>query len=139
MQQTSSLDLSDAEKLVGAARAASVAAGVDQNIAIVDRSGELLAFVRMDGAKWISGQMAINKAFTAAGTRMPTADLAARTEPTQSGWMIQTQHDGRFTTLGGGLPIIVEGEAVGAIGVSGGSVAQDIEIAEAALAAFLQS
>lgn len=139
MQQTSSLDLSDAEKLVGAARAASVAAGVDQNIAIVDRSGELLAFVRMDGAKWISGQMAINKAFTAAGTRMPTADLAARTEPTQPGWMIQTQHDGRFTTLGGGLPIIVEGEAVGAIGVSGGSVAQDIEIAEAALAAFLQS
>lgn len=136
MQNFLTLDLQDARKLADAACEVSERTGVNQNIAVVDRAGELLLFLRMDGAKSISGQMAINKAFTAAGTQTRTDAIAARTEPGEPGWMIQTQHGGRFTTLGGGVPVQVDGQVVGAIGVSGGSVAQDVEIADFAVAEF---
>ncbi len=136
MQNFLTLDLVDARNLVDAACEASELAGVNQNIAVVDRAGELLLFLRMDDAKSISGQMAINKAFTAAGTRTRTDAIASRTEPGEPGWMIQTQHGGRFTTLGGGVPVQVDGQTIGAIGVSGGSVAEDIEIADFAVAKF---
>lgn len=136
MQNLLTLDLGEARKLVDAACEASERVGVKQNIAVVDRAGELLLFLRMDGAKSISGQMAINKAFTAAGTRTRTDAIAARTEPGEPGWMIQTQHGGRFTTLGGGVAVQLDGQTVGAIGVSGGSVAEDMEIADFAVARF---
>jgi uncharacterized protein GlcG (DUF336 family) len=137
MQNLLTLDLGDAQKLVDAACRASERIKVNQNIAVVDRAGELLLFLRMDGAKAISAQMAINKAFTAAGTRSRTDAITDRTLPGEPGWMIQTQHGGRFTTLGGGVPVQLDGQTVGAIGVSGGSVAEDMEIADCAVTAFL--
>lgn len=131
-----SLDQKEAWRLAAIAQDLSAAAGVAQNIAVVDHAGCLLVFVRMDGAKLIAGQIAINKAFTAATGEARTDDIAPKTLPGEPGFMIQVQHNGRFTTLGGGVPVLVDGVVVGGLGISGGSVAQDIEIADVAAAKF---
>lgn len=108
------------------------AMGVPQNIAIVDEAGHLVAFRRMDGAKFFSIDIAITKAFAASGTRNATHKIAPNTQPGMPGFGAQALNGGRFTTLGGGIPLVHGGQTVGAIGVSSGTVAQDLEIAEAA-------
>lgn len=87
----------------------------------------------MDGAKLIAGPIAINKAFTSVTAQAKTADITPRTLPGEAGFMIQAQHDGCFTTLNSGIPILADDVVVGGLGISGGSVAQDIEIAEGAV------
>jgi uncharacterized protein GlcG (DUF336 family) len=132
MRTVQTLDLRAAQTIAQAAFDLSIAEGVAQNIALVDAWGALLLFLRMDGAKVIAGPIAINKAFTAAAAQTRTDAIAPRTQPGEAGYMIQTQLGGRFTTLGGGVPILSAGVVVGGIGISGGSVAQDVQIAEAA-------
>lgn len=136
MKTVATLDLEDALRLTEAARKAAALAGVPQNIAVVDHAGGLLSFVRMDRAKTIAADIAINKARTAAGARCATHELTERTLPGEPGYMIQLQDQGRFTTLGGGVPVMAGEAVVGAIGISGGSVAQDVDIAQAAVAAI---
>lgn len=131
-----SLDLQEASRLAAIAQELSREANVAQNIAVVDHSGALLVFIRMDGAKLIAGPIAINKAFTAATAQAKTAEIAPKTLPGEAGFMIQVQHNGRFTTLGGGVPVLADDTIVGGLGISGGSVAQDIEIAEGATMRF---
>ena len=104
---------------------------VPQCIAIVDEGGNLLAFVRMDGAKFLSITTSQRKAMTAASSRTPTGgrdrdhavELALVTE-------------GRLTNLKAGLPIVVRGQVVGGIGVSSGSGDQDLDVARAGIAAL---
>jgi uncharacterized protein GlcG (DUF336 family) len=105
--------------------------GVPQNITIVDDGGNLLAFVRMDGAKLLSGETSRAKAVSAASHRQPTARLDPNLEV-----KLAVATGGRLTNLEGGLPIIFDGTCVGAIGVGSGTGAQDIEVARAALAAL---
>lgn len=131
-----SLDQAEALKLAQIAQRISLDKEVAQNIAIVDHTGALLVFIRMDGAKLIAGQIAINKAFTAAAAQARTADIAPKTVPGEPGFMIQNQHDGRFTTLGGGVPLMARDAVVGGLGISGGSVAQDVAIAEEVVLRF---
>lgn len=80
-----SLDLEEASRLAAIAQDLSRAVGVAQNIAVVDHSGALLVFVRMDRAKLIAGPIAINKAFTAATAQARTADIAPKTLPGEPG------------------------------------------------------
>jgi len=90
----------------------------------------------MPTAKLTSISIAINKAFTAAGHRLPTSDYNSPTFfPGGMGWGIQYSNGGRFCTLTGGVPIFVDGQVVGAIGVSSGSAGEDVEVAEAGLRA----
>lgn len=110
------LSAAEAEFLVEAAAHHAAAMQVPQNIAVVDHAGHLIAFRRMDGAKFTSIEIAIAKAFTAAGAGKPTADIGPATQPGKPGYGIQNLHGGRFTTLPGGIPILVEGRVVGAIG-----------------------
>jgi uncharacterized protein GlcG (DUF336 family) len=131
-----SIDIAEAERVIAAATAKASAIGVPQNIAVVDASGHLVAFRRMDGAKFLSIDIATAKAVTAAGARKPTADIMPATLPGQLGFGIQNLHGGRFTTLGGGIPLVSSTEVVGAVGVSSGSVAEDIAVAQAAADAF---
>ena len=102
-----------------------------QCIAIVDDGCNLLAFVRMDGAKVLSEKSAIHKAMTAASSRVPTGNtdegLAAQ---------LAAATGGLTTNLKGGLPIIVEGQVLGGIGVGSGTGDQDREVGNSALAAF---
>ena len=95
------------------------------SIAVVDDSGHLLLFQRMDGAKLVATDIAIRKARTAAYFQGPTKDLEAEVA---GGRTALLPIEG-FMPLEGGVPIVVSGEMVGAIGVSGVSGAQDAQCA----------
>jgi len=131
-----SIDIDTAEAVIVAASAHAARMGVPQNIAIVDEAGHLVAFRRMDGAKFFSIEIAITKAFTAAGARRATKEIGPATQPGAPGFGAQALLDGRFTTLPGGIPLVVGGAVVGAVGVSSGTTAEDQEVAEAAAAYF---
>ena len=137
MRTTLSIDLEEAEAVIEAAAVRARAIGVPQNIAIVDAAGHLVAFRRMDGAKFTSIEIALAKAFTAAGAQKETRAIGPATQPGEPGFGIQALHGGRFTTLPGGIPLTANGGVVGAIGVSSGSTAQDQDVAEAGAAAFV--
>lgn len=139
MNLTRHIGAEEAQILIESAARKAEAIGVPQNIAVVDGAGHLVAFRRMDGAKFMAIEIAINKAFTAAGARRPTAAMGEVAQPGSPGFGVNSQHYGRVTILAGGLPLTLpeSGEVVGGIGVSSGSTAQDAEVAEAGLAAFL--
>ncbi|MEL6452076.1 MAG: heme-binding protein [Pseudomonadota bacterium] len=107
------------------------AAGQPQCIVIVDASGELLAELRMTGAKYLSRKSATAKARTAASIGAPSAAIPEAVRP-----HIAAATQGAVTGLGGGLPIYVAGTLVGGIGVGSGSPDQDIAVAQAALDAI---
>lgn len=107
------------------------------NIAIVDSTLYPLAFARMPGAKLTSIDIAQNKAFTAAGHRVGTHNYKEAVWPGGAAFGINNSNAGRFSTIGGGLPITVDGVVVGAIGCSTGTPAQDQEVAQAGVDAVL--
>lgn len=110
--------------------------GVAMNAAVVDRSGTLLAFLRNTHAPLHLLDIAIDKAYTAVSFGVPTKDwderLANRSQALRHG-LLSRPH---FAGFGGGLPIVHDGQRIGAIGLSGGSEEQDIACAEAGLAAI---
>jgi glc operon protein GlcG len=118
-------------RVLEAAMASAETQGTPQCIAVVDEGGHLLAFVRMDGAKFLSVQTAQRKAVTAADRRSPTGGLEEGHD-----LRLSLVTDGRLTNLKGGLPIVVEGQVLGAIGVSSGSGEEDLEVATAGVAAI---
>ena len=131
-----SIDIETAEAVIAAATAHAEKMGVPQNIAVVDEAGHLVAFRRMNGAKFFSIEIAITKAFTASGARKATKEIGPATQPGAPGYGAQALLGGRFTTLPGGIPLVVSDAVVGAIGVSSGSTAEDQEVAEKAVAYF---
>jgi glc operon protein GlcG len=102
-----------------------------QCVAVVDAGGQLLAFVRMDGAKFLSIRTAQRKAMTAANRRTATGGI----EPAHAVELALVS-SGNVTNLKGGLPIEVEGQVIGAVGVSSGSGQEDLEVAKAGVAAI---
>ena len=106
------------------------------NIAVVNEGNNLVVFARMDGAWLGSIDIAQNKAYTARAFDMPTKDLAALAQPGASLYGIQASNHGRLIVFAGGIPLVSGDRIVGAIGVSGGTVEQDQEVAEAGAAAF---
>ena len=130
------VSLEDARRVTAAAEDRAREIGQPQNIAVVDAGGNLVSHIRMDGA-WIgSVDIAINKAFTARAFDLPTADLAAMSQPGEPFYGIQESNKGRIMIFAGGVPLKRDGEVVGAVGVSGGDGDQDTKVAEAAAAAF---
>ena len=137
MTQTAlSLDLADARRIIAAGERKAREMGIPYNIAVADAGGELIAHVRMDGAWLGSVDIAINKAWTARAFNMSTEDLAPLAQSGQQGFGINTTNDSRVVIFGGGIPIKVNDVVIGAVGASGGLVAQDIEVARAAAAGF---
>ena len=133
-QETVSLE--DARRVIAAGEERAREMGQPQNIAVVDAGGNLVSHIRMDGA-WIgSVDVAINKAFTARAFDLPTADLAADSQPGGQFYGIQESNKGRIMIFAGGIPLKRRGKVVGAVGVSGGDGDQDTAVAEAAAAAF---
>ena len=137
MKQVFKLGCSDAERMIEAATRKAVEIGVPTNIAIVDEAGILLGFKRMDGALAGCVQIALDKAYTAAMLGVTTDEEAKMAQPGGSDYGLHTLYGGRLTTIGGGLPIRFGSEILGGIGVSTGTVEQDIITAEAGLNAFL--
>jgi len=105
--------------------------GQPQCIVIVDASGELIAELKMTGAKFLSRKSARTKALTAASIGAPSTNIPEAVRPA-----IAAATDGTVTGLPGGLPIIVDNQVLGGIGVGSGSGDQDIAVATAALAAI---
>jgi uncharacterized protein GlcG (DUF336 family) len=128
--------LSAAQAILMAAQAKAVEIGVPMNIAVVDEGGNLVAFARMDDAWLGSIDIAQNKAYTARAFDMPTKDLAPLAQPGGPLYGIEASNRGRLIVFAGGIPLVSGGRVVGAIGVSGGSVEQDQEVAEAGVAAL---
>ncbi|MGA3216612.1 MAG: heme-binding protein [Acidimicrobiales bacterium] len=110
--------------------------GVPSAIAVVDEGGNLKAEHRMDGASLAAIEVSLSKAFAAAATDTSTAVLAQMCQPGEPLYGLQTTHNGRIVIFGGGVPLHANGALVGAVGSSGGTVAEDVTIAEAAAAAF---
>jgi uncharacterized protein GlcG (DUF336 family) len=131
----SSVSQAAADKLIEAATAKASSMGLAMVIAVVDQGGELKAFRRMDNAPLLSVEIAQNKAYTAAAYKMPTHawfEFIKDDPPLLHGIV----HSNRLVVFGGGYPIELDGQVVGAIGVSGGHYSQDQEVAEAALKAL---
>ncbi len=130
------LDIDDANALIAGARVKAEEIGVPMCIAITDESGNLIAFERMDGGKITSIDLAIDKSFTATGIKKGTDALGEVNQPGQPAHGIASTLGGRMVCVAGGLPVVVDGEVVGGIGVSSGSPAQDLAVAEAGVQAF---
>lgn len=105
--------------------------GVPQCIVVVDRGGNLLVFVRMDGAKVLSQISATQKAVTAISSRIATGGM-----PEELAIKLGITTAGQMTNLQGGLPIILDGQVVGAIGVGSGTGEQDVIVAQAGIDAL---
>jgi glc operon protein GlcG len=131
IQQKAELTSKGAMIVLQGAIAQAEAMGVPQCIAIVDTGGNLLAFIRMDGAKVLSQLSATQKAITAASSKVPTGGVPQEVE-----LKLSLATGGHLTNLKGGLPIVINGQVVGAIGVGSGTGEQDVEVAKAGIAAL---
>jgi len=128
------LTMDKAQSIIEAAVAKAKKLGQPMNIAIVDAGTNLVAFARMDGAWLGSIDIAINKAFTAKAFDISPLELGGNSQPGQQFFGINASNHGRVMIFAGGVPIRVNDQIVGAVGVSGGSGEQDQAVAEAAAA-----
>jgi glc operon protein GlcG len=133
------LTLSGARLIIAGAEARAAEMGLKVNIAVVDDGGHLLTFDRMDGARPASGYTAMTKATTAATFRQETGPLpkgAATPDPllNLSLQNAAAASGGKLTTLFGGVPILVDGQVIGGVGVGGGTGEQDAAVAKAGIA-----
>jgi uncharacterized protein GlcG (DUF336 family) len=139
MLEIKRLSLDDARLLIRGATKRANAIKVPMVIAIVDESGHLIAFERMDGGKILSTTLAVEKATTAAVSRKATHDYNAAALPGQLTFGIQHALGGRFSLVGGGRPVVIAGDVVGGIGISGGAPEQDMDVAQAGIDHFLKT
>ena len=130
------LTMAQAQLMIEAAIDTAKKIGQPMNIAIVDAGANLMAFMRMDGAWLGSIDIAINKAFTARAFDITTLGLGRNSQPGDQFFGIHASNHGREMIFAGGIPIKVNGQIVGAVGVSGGSGEQDQAVAEAAVGAL---
>jgi uncharacterized protein GlcG (DUF336 family) len=128
------LDL--ALELIAASKEKAREINVPMVIAVVDGGGNLVALQRMDQALLVSIDIAVNKAYTAVAIKIPTHELAKIAQPEQPLFGIHNADGGRIVIFGGGFPLKRNEEIIGGIGVSGGSVEEDIQCAKAALERF---
>ncbi|HUN51661.1 MAG TPA: heme-binding protein [Candidatus Sulfotelmatobacter sp.] len=129
--------LAEANLMLDAAQKKAEELGVPQVLCVADAAGYPIALRRLDGGKVTSVQIAMNKAFTAAGHRKPT-HAYKNAYPGEEAFGIFTQHEGRFTVFVGGFPVVVDGQVVGAIAASGGNGEQDTAVCNAGIEAFMK-
>jgi uncharacterized protein GlcG (DUF336 family) len=130
------ITLEEAQRIISAAEEKARQMGQPMNIAVMDAGRNLVAFHRMDGAWVASTDIAIDKAFTSAGRGLTTRKIGEMAQPGQPLFGINTTNGGRIVIFAGGVPLMRDGEVIGAIGVSGGTVDEDEEVAEAGVAAL---
>jgi len=118
----------DALKIVAVIQAELEKQGKGAAIAVTDTQGELLAFLRIDGCKLPSIAIAINKAYTAAREQKESKIIGDSSR--KNGFPMTNYGDLRYNAWGGGVPIVYQGQTVGAVGVSGLSEAEDMELAQ---------
>jgi len=133
------LTLEGARAVAAAAEKRAVEIGVPMDIAVVDDGGHLLMFIRMDGAKLSSVQIAITKAVSAAIRRMATGPMPPGAPDIVLSLGLAVGSHGQQTPIRGGIPLLADSAIVGAIGVSNGTEDQDTDVAKAGAAALAQA
>lgn len=140
MKKTNTLELREARHMVMAAIAHAERIGVLESVCIVDAGGHPILLERMDGARITGPQIAWNKAFTASGHKRSTHLFNTAPNgpalPGNEAFGIQWSFEGRFAVFVGGYPIVVDGDVVGGVGLSGGNGEQDTACGVAALTAL---
>ena len=131
MRTTQTIDYSEAKKIIDVIVEKALQMKKAAVAAVTDSHGELIAFARMDGAPISSIRIAMNKAWTAARERKPTKEIGDKVRHPEKGHDIAYYGDAKFVGWGGGIPIWKNSEVVGAIGVSGLSSTEDVELATA--------
>jgi glc operon protein GlcG len=131
----SSVSLDEGLRIAHAAHDAAKAAGIAVAVVVLDAGGNVKCSTRMDGAPLMALSMAEGKAYTAVGMGVDTSvwEQAAAVAPSFAGSITSVP---RFTPFGGGLPLTVDGDLIGSVGVSGGTVDQDLEVVAAAAQAL---
>lgn len=130
------LTLEGARAILAAAEKKAQAIKVPMNISVVDDAGHLLVFARMDGVKLSSIAVALTKAVSAALRRTPSGPSPANEPSVLLSLGLSLATEGKLTPIRGGLPLMAEGQCVGAIGVSGGSEDEDVQVAQAGVDAL---
>jgi glc operon protein GlcG len=135
------LTLAGAELAVSAAKERAASLSAAENIAVVDDGGHLLAFARMDRARPASVATALTKAVAAATMRGETGPIFKQQTQQDNTFNLAIEHaaaanGGKLTILYGGIPIIVDGQVIGAIGVGGGSEEEDVSVGKAGATAL---
>ncbi|MGY1845112.1 GlcG/HbpS family heme-binding protein [Modestobacter sp. SYSU DS0875] len=130
------LTLDQALELLAAARAEAEGIGVPMSFAVTDPGGHVVAVARMDGAPWITPEVAQGKAWTSVAFRVPS-DVQKTRMQTMPNFVsaLTAMTGGRYTPQTGAVPVHADGALVGAIGAAGGSGAQDEAVCAAAVAA----
>ena len=123
------MTLALANALIEKVKAKASEMGVDVVIAVSDKAGRPVAIQCMDGAYVASFDIVLNKTYTSASLKMSTAQLAELSQPGQDLYGIQFTNNGKIVIFGGGEVLEYDGRIVGALGVSGGSAAEDTAIA----------
>lgn len=140
MKQAVKLELEEAKLMIEAAAKKAAEINVLETIAIVDEGGYLIALERMNGSRITGPEIAMAKAFTAAGHKRSTHLFNTAPNgpalPNNEAYGIQLMFPGRFAIFVGGFPIAINNQVVGAIGVSGGNGEQDTAVGVAALSAL---
>jgi glc operon protein GlcG len=137
MNQQISLGHAEAQKAIEVIKTEMLKRGKAAVIAVADAHGELIALLRVDGAPLTSIQIATNKAYTASRDRKASRDIGQASRDPQKGFDIAYYGDPKILGWGGGLPVVLEGVVVGAVGVSGLPEAEDIELAQMGINAIL--
>ena len=128
------LSLEKARKIIRAGEKKAKEMNLSAVFAVVNSEGNLIIEEKMDNAILVSVEVAYKKAYTAAALKLNTQDLTALVQPGAMFYGLQS--DPKYIVFGGGMLLKVDGKIVGAIGVSGGSAQEDIEIAKACVEAF---
>jgi uncharacterized protein GlcG (DUF336 family) len=128
------LTLDEALELCAAARTAATELGVPMSFAVMDPGGHLIALARMDGAPWISADVAQGKAWTSAAYGAPSAAQKEKmTAMPVFATAVTTMTHGRFTPQTGAVPVYRDGDLLGALGASGGTGEQDESVCSTAV------
>jgi glc operon protein GlcG len=136
------LTLPGARQILAGSEAKAAAMKLKVNVAVVDDGGHLITFARMDGARPASATTALTKAISAATFRQPSGPLPAGVNPPDLLLNLSLQNaaaanGGKISSLYGGVPIVVDGQIIGGVGVGGGTGEQDAEVARAGISVLL--
>jgi glc operon protein GlcG len=133
------LTLAGAKKMMVTAVAMAEEAGIAISVAIVDAGGHVILVERMDGGRFHTVHSATTKAVCAASNKRPTTAQGAQAQPLDTvhaiGLALAAGVD-RWTAMEGGCPVLVDGECIGGVGVSGGNFEFDERVAHAAVASI---
>ncbi|WP_319200972.1 cob(I)yrinic acid a,c-diamide adenosyltransferase [uncultured Ilyobacter sp.] len=136
MESKNMLSLEDAKEIVSAGEKKAAEMGKDFVFAVVNSEGNLILEEKMDNAILASTDIALKKAYTSAALKMPTSELADLVKP--GGSLYGLHADSKYVVFGGGYPLEFEGKIIGAVGVSGGTVEEDITIVDACVESFIK-